>query len=156
MRINSITTTGVASAVWSNATRTLTNPSGVWSDATRQLTNPSGVFSDASRNLTNIGTAAVSLVQVAQTSLAASSTVDLVANSGKFRRLSVATSATAANQMQVGLYDSTNFMLGEQTPSGGGTTHSEYCSTTSTRPIIKNTDGVAAHLYMYSGWEFTV
>lgn len=156
MRINSITTTGVASAVWANATRTLTNPSGVWSDATRQLTNPSGVFSDASRSLTNLGSTMVTVISVAQTSLAASTNVDLASAAGHFRRHSVGTSAAAVGQMQVGLYDGTNFFFGEQTPNGGGATHSEYVSTATTRCLIKNTDGASAHLYMHSGVDWAI
>lgn len=138
MRINSITTAGVATSVWTNATRT--------------LTNPSGVFSDATRTLTAFGR---TLVQLGNTSLAASSSVDLRPASNLKRTLTVAVASGAGAGTQIQQWNGTtsiNFTSVAASASGGVTNVGG--STVGLR--LNNTDGANAATYNYSGSDDSV
>lgn len=78
MRINSITTTGVASAVWANVTRTLT------ADPATDAGAATLVWAHAARGLTTLNPAA-STTDANQQSLAAGVAIDLIATAGHMR-----------------------------------------------------------------------
>lgn len=85
MMLNSISTQSVATSVWGNATRTLTNPSGVFSDATRTLTSIANTLT----GVQNIGSVVTNGTRL-----------DLRPGAGKFRFLSFFAPAAAASQWQ--------------------------------------------------------
>lgn len=91
MFISSISTGSIASSVWTNTTRNLTNPSGVFSDAVRTLTSIAATFSAVSgRSVVGTGV-----------------TLDLRPSAGVFRHIVVG-DTTQTSTAQVVLYDGVN------------------------------------------------
>lgn len=91
MQLNSLSTVGIATQVWVQATRTLTNPTGVWADAARTLTATPTVRSSL---MSNAG------------SIAANTLLDLRPSANTVRQIVLMPSAAA---FQYGTYDGTTF-----------------------------------------------
>lgn len=140
MQINSFTSTGIASSVWANVTRTLTaDPATdagaatfVWTHAARTLTADPTPYTDITANGVSLGAGVV---------------LDLRPAAAHRRFVSII-SGSASNLL--GSYDGTTFTaIGTNTSATIITT---TCNNATLGMTIKNTSGGALN-YWYCGWD---
>jgi len=126
MQINSIPAGGIASSVWTNATR----------------------------NLTGLSTNCLALVTVAKTTLAASATLDIRPAVNVMRELTFGLQAGAAGAFNVQQWDGTNAYTTQSVTANttGGARVELGTSTTGVR--LQNGDGTNAANYVYSGADW--
>jgi len=126
MQINSIPAGGIASSVWTNATR----------------------------NLTGLSTNCFAPVTVAKTTLAASATLDLRPAANVMRELSFGIQAGAASSFNVQQWDGTNAYTTQQVAANtvGGARVELGTSTTGVR--LQNSDAANAANYVYAGADW--
>jgi len=138
MFLNTLASSGIASSVWTNATRSLTT------DPATDAGAATLVWARATRTLTGIGG---TLIQTALTSVAATTTVDLRPAAGVIRRVACATDAAGVG---VSMYDGTTVI-----PTNVTTQTGYVAGGSSVGPAIRNTQG-AGHNYIVAGIDQTV
>jgi len=125
MQINSIPAGGIASSVWTNATR----------------------------NLTALSTNVINLLSQAKTTLAASASLDLRPATARARELWIAGIAGAAGAFNIQIWDGTNAgTISSFAASTGGGLLTYGNNTVGAR--INNADGTNAASYWYGGSEW--
>jgi len=122
MFINSLASAGIANSVWTNATRQL---------------------SSLSANV-------MTVLSQAQTTLAASASLDLRPTVNKQRELTFAFAAGAAGSTEVDLYDGTHAIAIGSAAAGAQAGFTLYGNSVA-GPRIHNNDGTNATTYMYGG-----
>jgi hypothetical protein len=154
MIINSLSTAGIASSVWSQAARTLTNQTGVWNDTTRNLTNPSGVFNDASRSLTNVGAWVAASIQ--NGSIAASSTASLQPAAGHLLVINLGVHAAAAGSVDMYVGDGTNICIIATAATGTQVGLGQVIAGNAASINARNNDAANTAHYCYAGYNATM
>jgi len=106
MIINGFSSSSIASSVWANAARTLTNPSGIWSETTR--------------NLSAMGSSLLTPSHVTNTVVSGGTQVDLRPAAGKSRNVSLAGLGSSTVAIQLGIWDGTSFITMAQSAVAAG------------------------------------
>ena len=139
MQLNSLSTVGIATQVWVQATRTLTNPTGVWADATRTLTT--------------LGTGAVTFAQTNNGSLATSTILDLRPAAGIAREVSVAIQSGAAGSALIGYYDGVTFVTGVTVAPTSSDQRSGHGNSTVGLSLKAGGNNAAPYSYVAQDWN---
>lgn len=111
------------------------------------------VWTQATRNLTGFGSGALTVLGVAQTTLAASAALDVRPAANKLRMLEVGVVAGAAGSVSLFSYDGTHTILLAGVPAGqnGG---AFIVGSSVVGLQIKNSDGTNGAQYQYGGADF--
>lgn len=147
MQLNSLSTVGIATQVWAQATRTLT------ADPATDAGAATLVWGHATRQLTSLSTGVLALVHNTGVTIPASSVIDMRPVAGHGRIVSVSVQAGAAGTTVIGVYDGTTvrqmYSVASAQISGGMVTGDSTMG-----PGAKNNDAANAATAYIGGYEW--